>query len=759
MSEKLTDLRLSGLSIDTGSGNAAFTSRVCPALGSRLHRLRGRVVLSESLALAALGCAFLLLAVTSRAQTASAELAGWRIGPAAWSFNRFTLFEAVDRTAALGLRYIEAFEGQRISREIDLKLDADLPAETLARLRAKLDSVGIRLTSVYIHTLPGDAKKCRKAFDFCRQLGIETIVSEPEPESLNLIERLCDEYGIKVALHNHPRGSSRYWHPQMVLNACEGRSPRLGACADVGHWQRSGIKPADGVRLLGSRLISMHVKDLNELSPNGHDVPWGTGRGEIGELLRVVHGLRVKPTLFAVEYEYNWDNNSTDIARCVDFFRRAVAEIEAGQPRRELPFQVGWAETDITPSKPVALIGQLHKRISQSVRDPLTATALALETRGEGAGTEQAVLVSCDVLFIQREMQQRLREIIRAKLPGLDPLKVFLNATHTHTGPGFDDGTFKGLYDVDNDVGVMKSSEYAVHFLDRVSQVITEAWQNRKPAGASWALSQAVVGFNRRAHFFDGSSVMYGNTSATNFANVEGYEDHAVRLLYFWGSETNLTGVVVNLSCTAQETENLNEVSADFWHDVREELRRRHGGNLYILPQCAPAGDQSPHLIYRKPAEQIMDQRRSLSRRKEIARRIANAVDDALPGARTCASWRLVFRHTVASADLPEHKPRSDPFYETDSVHPIEFHVLRLGDVVLATNPFELYLDYATRIEARSRAVMTMLVQLCCANSGYLPTARAVKAGGYSADKFIVGPEGGQVLVEETVRRINELWP
>jgi len=32
-------------------------------------------------------------------------------------------------------------------------------------------------------------------------------------------------------------------------------------------------------------------------------------------------------------------------------------------------------------------------------------------------------------------------------------------------------------------------------------------------------------------------------------------------------------------------------------------------------------------------------------------------------------------------------------------------------------------------------------------------------SGGYSADKFLVGPVGGQALVEETVRRINALWP
>jgi len=203
----------------------------------------------------------------------------------------------------------------------------------------------------------------------------------------------------------------------------------------------------------------------------------------------------------------------------------------------------------------------------------------------------------------------------------------------------------------------------------------------------------------------------------------------------------------------------LNEVSADFWHDVRQELRRRHGSDLFVLPQCAPAGDLSPHLLYRQRAEQDMDLRRGLSRRKEIARRIANAVDEALPVAKTDIQDRLIFRHTVAAANLPEPQPLVEPFYETDPVQPIEFHVLRLGDVAVATSPFELYLDYATRIQAKSPAVLTMLIQLCSGNDGYLPTARATKGGGYSADKFRVGPEGGQVLVEETIKQINALFP
>jgi hypothetical protein len=268
-----------------------------------------------------------------------------------------------------------------------------------------------------------------------------------------------------------------------------------------------------------------------------------------------------------------------------------------------------------------------------------------------------------------------------------------------------------------------------------------------------------VTGLNRRAVYADDSALMYGDTGRPAFAHVEGGTDTAIDVLGFWGADHQPQGVVINVACPSQQVEGLNEISADFWHDVRLALRQRHGPGFFVVPQCAPCGDLSPHPIYRQRAEQWMDRRRGLSRRQEIARRIVTAIDEALPLAQAEASDLVILRHRVLAVDLPEHDAAVTPFYEVDSVRPAELHVLRLGDVAMATNPFELFHDYGVRIEARSRAPLTMLIQLCGGHSGYLPTERAVRSGGYSADKFLVGPVGGQVLVEATVKGINELFP
>jgi len=100
----------------------------------------------------------------------------------------------------------------------------------------------------------------------------------------------------------------------------------------------------------------------------------------------------------------------------------------------------------------------------------------------------------------------------------------------------------------------MKSLEYADFLIERLAGGVVKAWQNRKPGAVSWALGHAVVGHNRKAVYFDGTAKMYGKTNKPDFRHIEGYEDHAVEILFFWDSENKMTGVVLNIACPSQET-------------------------------------------------------------------------------------------------------------------------------------------------------------------------------------------------------------
>jgi len=453
---------------------------------------------------------------------------------------------------------------------------------------------------------------------------------------------------------------------------------------------------------------------------------------------------------------------------------------------------IGWASTSITPDKPVQLHGQFHERVSRYVRDPVTATALALETVGEDGAGEQAIMLSCDLVNLTRAVAEKVREIVRDQLADFDAGKLFINATHTHTGPTI----VEDLYPPARP-GVMRPAEYAEFFVDRATKVIVEAWNARKPGGVSRALGHAAVGFNRRVVYEDGTARMYGSSDTPAFMGVEGDQDHGMELLFFYDEVDRLTGVVVNVACPSQVVENKHFVSADFWDEARKELRRRFHPDLFVYPMTGAAGDQSPRdLVRRGRGEPNFRDEDGLV---EMGRRIAKGVEYAFRTAQSPVAHQVVMSHHVEELSLPMRKatraeaeeacadmdkllaqnPNPDPYsgdarwvrryreaierYETQGDDPrysFDLHVIRLGDVAIATNPFELYLDYGYRIKARSKAEQTLIAQLTGDRGIYLPTAKAVRGGHYGAMIYdnIVGPEGGQVLVDCTVELVNGMW-
>ncbi|MDT8300982.1 MAG: ThuA domain-containing protein [Sedimentisphaerales bacterium] len=258
----------------------------------------------------------------------SQEKLDWRLGIEAYTFNKYTLFEAIDKTAQLGLPYMGGLSFQKVSKEIPKNFDMKLTDDELKQIRLKLDSAGIRLLTYYFHNIPGDEAGCREVFEFGRKIGIETFMTEPLPEALDTIEKFCDEYEINVALHNHDKKASpKYWHPEGIMEVCRGRSKRIGACGDMGYWMRSGIDPIKAVNTLRKRLITIQMHDLHELSPEGHDVPWGSGIGKTEQFIKEIQRLGIKPTMFGLEYSYNWFESMPEIARCIDFFNKVSIKL------------------------------------------------------------------------------------------------------------------------------------------------------------------------------------------------------------------------------------------------------------------------------------------------------------------------------------------------------------------------------------------------------------------------------------------------
>lgn len=253
----------------------------------------------------------------------SPENLDWKLGAQAYTFKNFTFAETLDKLNSIDLIYVEAYPGQKISDAIEGTMNYDMDAATRKKVKDLLNSKGIKLVAYGV--VSGKNKEdWKNIIEFAKDMGVSIITSEPNPEDLDMVNRMAGEYNITIALHNHPK-PSRYWNPDVVLEALKGRK-NIKACADVGHWVRSGLDPVESLKKLEGHIASLHFKDLNEKSSEAHDVPWGTGISNVEAMLKELARQNFEG-LFSIEYEHHWDNSLPEVAKSADFFSKVANEL------------------------------------------------------------------------------------------------------------------------------------------------------------------------------------------------------------------------------------------------------------------------------------------------------------------------------------------------------------------------------------------------------------------------------------------------
>lgn len=501
--------------------------------------------------------------------------------------------------------------------------------------------------------------------------------------------------------------------------------------------------------------------------------------------------------------------------------------------------KIGWASRDVSTKKPINIPGQFHMRISQGIMDPITVTALVIES-----GSDLVVFLSADLVVIRSGLLDEIRARVAANNPSIAVNKILMNATHAHTGASHYGDAGWGEASApkgsrpggigEDEIDIASGDEYR-HFLAQQSaDAICEAYTRRAPGGVAHGYGFAVVAHSRRVVYFDdtsqrpgavidsthgvnGHAVMYGNTNDPQFSHYEAGSDHFINLLYTFDLEGKLTGAIINVPCPSQNSELEYRLSADYWNDVRVSLREKWG-DIYLLPQCAAAGDLAPRILHyqraqaRRFALKYGDLKTELAARKDIAERISVAFGEVLSWAKKDIQTALTLKHVVKTVELsrrlitaeeaemarqglaelqketyktdgtPEERVFANSIldasrqrfrgilerYQEQASNPklaMELHVVRLGPIAFASNRFELYMDFQHRIQARSPFEQTFIIQLAGqpGNDGgtYLCTERGAWGRGYSASLYdnLVSPQGGQELVEETLQVLGEIYP
>ena len=499
--------------------------------------------------------------------------------------------------------------------------------------------------------------------------------------------------------------------------------------------------------------------------------------------------------------------------------------------------KIGWGIRDISTDLPVMIPGQAHCRVSKGIEDRIYATALVISD-----GTDDAIFLCVETVCMRCGLLDEIRANVRSMQPGIPAEKILASATHTHEAPSHNYMDYLREEVPHPGIEIASSDDYR-HFLARqAAEAVCEAWAQRAESGVGYGYGYAAVARSRRVVYFDnlsqrpgaaseavfainGHAAMYGETADDQFSHYEAGTHAFMDVLFTFDKDSRLTGAIVNVPCPSQNTELSERISGDYWSDTRRAIQAKFG-NIFVLPQCAAAGDLAPRNLHYKAAQRRRFQLKygfsgtqtnvgedlDLERceRKDIAQRITDGFSEIYDWAKTDIRWDLPVRHEVKTiqlsrrmiteeeyqADLAYYnqqirkpfKTEGDPHellfnnsilryshfrskriierYEQQKVNPtvpMELHCIRIGNIAFASNQFELYMDYQHRIQARSPFEQTFIVQLAGQpgdeGGTYLCTERGFEGRGYSASRYcnVVSPEGGQQLVEETLKLLETL--
>lgn len=266
----------------------------------------------------------IICCIPAETKAQSHEDLGWKLAVQCYSFKNFTFIEALEKAEKLGLKYVESYRGQKIGGGHIGTTHYSADKSTIKLLKKLLRKKGIKMIN-YGVVRGKDKAEWQQIFEFAKAMKIETLTVEPKAEQFEFLSEMAAKYKIYLAIHNHPE-PSYYWSPEVVLKTIEGKNKYIGACADVGHWVRSGLNPVECLKKLDGKIISLHFKDLNKKERKAHDVPWGTGISNVKEMLAELKRQGFKG-VFTIEYEHNWDNSDPEIAESIASFKKITSEL------------------------------------------------------------------------------------------------------------------------------------------------------------------------------------------------------------------------------------------------------------------------------------------------------------------------------------------------------------------------------------------------------------------------------------------------
>ncbi len=249
----------------------------------------------------------------------------WKIGVQLWTFRLFTQTEAIEKADSAGVKYIEAFLGQPFDKTSKDTFGINMSTAGRQKLKDLLQLHHIQMVAMGV-TTPGTKEEWIKTFELAKEFGLSYITSEPIKTQWDLADSLGGVYGIKIAIHDHPKPNA-YWHPDSVLAAIKDHT-NIGSCADLGHWARNGLNLVDCLKTLEGHIYGVHLKDIVTFNKtNAADTIVGKGVIDFAPVFAELQRQNFKG-MFSIEHESNWEHNVPDVIETVKFYNDQLGKLK-----------------------------------------------------------------------------------------------------------------------------------------------------------------------------------------------------------------------------------------------------------------------------------------------------------------------------------------------------------------------------------------------------------------------------------------------
>ncbi|MGZ4049726.1 MAG: sugar phosphate isomerase/epimerase family protein [Bacteroidia bacterium] len=249
----------------------------------------------------------------------------WKLGVQMWTFRMFTFAEALDKADSAGIKYIEAFWGQPLGAGMKDSFGIRMSDDSKAKLKQLLQQKGISIVAMGV-IVPNTRDEWKGAFDLAKEFGLSYITAEPHKDQWDMVDSMAGAYGIKVAIHDHPKPNV-YWSPDSVLAATVGH-PNIGSCADIGHWARNGVNPVDALKKLEGHIFGVHLKDIKKFDDaKAEDTVVGKGVIDLAPIFQELKRQHFNG-MFSIEHESNWYHSVPDVIETVKFYNDQLAKLK-----------------------------------------------------------------------------------------------------------------------------------------------------------------------------------------------------------------------------------------------------------------------------------------------------------------------------------------------------------------------------------------------------------------------------------------------